>query len=161
MKTLKRISGQAPDYDFGLWRILDHTRFMVARLRELELANYGLTLEQSHVLYILDQSGGSSTINDIVDITMRQHHSISTLINRMTKQMLVSKRKDPRDNRKYEVAITRKGQSLVDKLTRDSIHKVFSCLSEQEKKELEMRLKCLLDKAYQMQDKSYTPFPVD
>jgi len=138
------------DSDFKLWRLLDHTRFMIARSREMELARFGITPEQSHVLYILSTSGGSTTINDIVEITQRQHHSISTLINRMTKQGLVSKRKDPHDNRKYEVVITRKGQELYRRITQDSIKNTFSCLSDEAKGQLRKHLKCLLIRAYEV-----------
>jgi DNA-binding MarR family transcriptional regulator len=123
---------------------------MIARSREMELARFGITPEQSHVLYILSTSGGSTTINDIVEITQRQHHSISTLINRMTKQGLVSKRKDPHDNRKYEVVITRKGQELYRRITQDSIKNNFSCLSDEAKGQLRKHLKCLLIRAYEV-----------
>ncbi len=138
------------DNDFKLWRLLDHTRFMIARSREMELARFGITPEQSHVLYILSTSGGSTTINEIVEITQRQHHSISTLINRMTKQGLVSKRKDPHDNRKYEVVITKKGQELYRRITQDSIKNTFSCLPDEAKAQLRKHLKCLLIRAYEV-----------
>ncbi len=143
--------------DFGLWRLLDHTRFMIARAREMELAKFNLTPEQSHVLYILSQKGGTSTINEIVEITMRQHHSISTLINRMTRQGLVKKIRNPNDYRKYDVVATEKGQNLIKKVTQESINMTFTCLSEQDKKELETHLRCLLGRAYSLQGKELRP----
>ena len=79
------------DTDFRLWRLLDHTRFVISRSREKELARFGMTPEQAHVLDILHQSGGKATIQEIVNITMRQHHSISTLVGRRAKQGPVKK----------------------------------------------------------------------
>lgn len=143
--------------DFAMWRLLDHTRFMIARSREMELAKFGLTPEQSHILHILNQKGGTSTINEIVEITMRQHHSISTLINRMTRQGLVRKIRNPNDNRKFDVVATEKGKNLFKKLTQESIKLTFSCLSEQDKKELETLLRCLLGQAYQVLGKELRP----
>ena len=102
MEEKPRWRGMATDTDFSLWRMLDHARFIMARSREMELAKYDLTPEQSHVLDILRESDGSTTINQLVDITQRQHHSISTLIDRMTRQGLVSKQKAGLDKRKYE-----------------------------------------------------------
>jgi DNA-binding MarR family transcriptional regulator len=153
----KKIALEVVIDDFALWRLMDHTRFMIARNREMELARFGLTPEQSHILNILSLKGGSTTINEIVEITMRQHHSISTLINRMTKQELVKKTKTPTDNRIFQVVITPKGEKVLQKATQDSITMAFSCLSEKDKKELQANLKCLLSKAYDMLGKKLRP----
>jgi DNA-binding MarR family transcriptional regulator len=141
--------------NFRLWKLLDHTRFMVSRSREMELAEFGLTPEQSHVLEILRQNGGKTTINDIVDITQRQHHSISTLINRMTRQNLVTKKKDLNDNRRFEVVVTRKGKQLTGKITTNSINRVFASLNESQKSELREHLNSLLMKAYDILGKEF------
>jgi DNA-binding MarR family transcriptional regulator len=140
-----------------LWKLLDHTKFMVGRLREMELAHFGLTPEQVHVLDILFQSGGSTTINEIVELTMRQHHSISTLINRMTRQGLVSKVKTADDKRIFKVVITDKGQTVLKKVSRDSIVNTFTSLSEEEKMDLEGHLHKLLMRAYGLLGKEYKP----
>lgn len=141
------------DSDFELWKLLDHARFMIGRLREMELAAFGLTPEQSHVLDILANSGGVTTINEIVRITQRQHHSISTLINRMSRQGLVSKKKDPSDQRKYSVLITARGRSLTGQISRRSILDSFSALSPQDKEVLDGYLRALLQQAYQLHGK--------
>jgi DNA-binding MarR family transcriptional regulator len=130
---------------------------MIGRLREMELGEYGLTPEQSHVLYILNKNGGKTTINRIVRVTQRQHHSISTLINRMTRQGLVSKIKTPDDNRKYDVVITKKGQSLLNKTPHESIKNVFSCMSEKDKKEFAAHLVSLDKRAYSLHGKEPLP----
>jgi MarR family transcriptional regulator, 2-MHQ and catechol-resistance regulon repressor len=141
--------------DFRLWKLFDHARFMMARSREMELARYGLTPEQAHILDILTSQGGSTTINEIVDLTMRQHHSISTLINRMTKQGLVGKVQTPKDKRAFNVVITDKGRDLFKNISTESIRMTFTCLSQEDKQELNTQLKKLVVRSYNLLGKEY------
>ena len=142
---------------FSLWRVLDHTRFIIARSREKELARYGLTPEQSHVLDILQECDGSTTINQLVELTQRQHHSISTLIDRMTKQGLVKKRKDKNDMRQYHVVITPKGEELAETMSRESVSEIFSVLSEAESAQLRAILRRLNAKGLEVLRKDSEP----
>ena len=138
------------DEEFQLWRLLDHTRFMIARSREMELAQFGLTPEQAYILDILHQNDGSTTINEIVNSTLRQHHSISTQINRMAKQGLVNKIQNTDDRRKYKILLTEKGLELFKEVTRDSIKQTFSYLSDEDKMELIVLLTLLNERAFSM-----------
>ncbi len=157
MERKWRWQGPATDTAFTLWRILDHARFTIARSREMELARLGLTPEQSHVLDILHESGGSTTINELVDITLRQHHSISTLIDRMNKQKLLTKRKSGTDKRQYEVVITEKGKDLVKNMTRESINTIFACLTKEEMDLMKLHLTRLGDEAYRVLKEELEP----
>ncbi len=157
MKTNDNRPGRDNDIDFKLWRILSHTGFVIARSRKKELAQYGLTPEQAHVLDILAHSGGTITIQGIVAITMRQHHSISTLVDRMAKQGLVRKVRSTSDARQYDVIITQKGRELFGRTTRNAITDIFSSLSASEKKELDRGLKKLRDRAYKLLGKKHQP----
>jgi DNA-binding MarR family transcriptional regulator len=155
MENNERNELHGPDADFSLWRTLDHTRFMISRLREKELDQFGITPEMAHILDILSSTNGPVTMNDIVEITVRRHHSISTQIARMARQGLVRKIKSRSDLRGYNIQITEKGRALFEKITRDSIIKAFSCLSEEDKKGLDMRLKALLMHAYELNSKEF------
>ena len=157
MEQKSQWRGPATSPDFSLWRTLDHARFMIARSREMELARLDLTPEQSHVLDILNESGGSTTINELVRITQRQHHSISTLIDRMYKQKLVTKRKSGTDRRQYEVVITPKGQDLVNNMIRESISTIFACLNKEEMEQLRGYLLRLTEEAYRVLNKELEP----
>jgi MarR family transcriptional regulator, 2-MHQ and catechol-resistance regulon repressor len=141
--------------DFRLWKLFDHARFMIARSREMELARYCLTPEQAHILDILTQRGGSTTINEIVELTMRQHHSISTLINRMTKQGLVNKIQTPNDKRAFNVVMTDKGRDLFKNLSTESIQMIFTCLSPEDKRELNVQLRKLVVRSYNLLGREY------
>jgi DNA-binding MarR family transcriptional regulator len=148
MQAKSHWTGMATDAEFTLWRILDHARFMIARSREKELSKCGLTPEQSFVLDILMESNGSTTINELVAITQRQHHSISTLIDRMNKQGLILKQKGADDKRQYEVGITLKGRDLAQRMSRASINTIFSSLSDEERNDLRSSLRKLMKGAY-------------
>jgi DNA-binding MarR family transcriptional regulator len=138
------------DEDFRLWRFLDHTRYAISRSRELELAQFDLTPEQAYVLDILSVKGGSTTIGEIVDMTLRQHHTVSTLISRMAKRGLVEKKQSLKDRRSYDIVMTKKGQELFRKVTKKSIEMVFATLSNEDKRALGALLNRLLTRAYEL-----------
>lgn len=141
--------------DFKLWKFLGHTGYVISRLREIELAKYGLTPEQAYVLDILSVRGGSTTIGDIVNMTLRPHNTISTLITRMAKRGLVEKKRNRRDKRSYDIVITESGQAHFQRVTRKSIEMAFSILSEEDKRELSSILSRLLCQAYELSGKQY------
>ena len=130
---------------FTIWLQLDYTRFTTSRLRDMEVAEVGLTPERAAILSIL-QRRGNSTINEIADAWMRQHHSVSTLINRMATQGLVQKIKYPK-RKEIEIRITLKGKATINKVTRHSIENVFSALSPDDIQKLSQYLKLLFIKA--------------
>jgi len=148
------------DNDYQLWIMLDHLRYMIFRARKKELARYNITPEQAHILYILHRSGDSTTINEMVEYTQHQHHSISTLINRMVKRGLVSKIKIPDKGRRLNIVITKKGQELLQTITRDSFGEIFKCLSEEDKQEMMAYLCRLIVSSYKALGKKYKPLPV-
>lgn len=137
------------DMDFELYRLLDHARFAVARPRGLELGQFGLTREQTAILYTLINNGGSTTMKEIADVTMRQHHTISTIIARMEKLKLVKKSKKGK-NKSYNISITKEGYDTYSKVPRRSIHMAFSVLTEKEKKNLTVYLQKLIDNGRKM-----------
>ena len=131
---------------FDLWVMFDHASFAIARTRALELANFGLTIEQAAVLHDLIRRGGSATLSEIAESTMRQYHSVSTLVNRMTKAGLTKKVKYS-DTKKYQVSITEKGFDIYSKVSRNSIEMTFSVLSPSNQKVFAKQLQHLIARA--------------
>ena len=136
------------EIDFPLWRLLDHTRYIIFRLREKELAEIGLTPEQAFVLDMLHSAGGETTINRIVEMTQRKHNSMSALVDRMAKQGLLKKRRLRSDKRAYRILSTDKGEGVFQKISRESVYRTFSCFTPDEKAELGDYLNRLLTSAY-------------
>ncbi len=141
---------------YTTWKTLNRTRNSIYRVRELELAQFGLTVEQSVILSLLKNLGGATTSKTIEDLTMRQHHSISTHINRMTRMNLVAKRKNP-ESKKNEILITRYGEDLYNKVPIYSLEMVFSSLKEKERERLFVCLNILLKKARDLLGISFVP----
>ncbi len=112
-----------------LWRLLDNTRFAISRLREIELSKFGLTIEQSSILKILNSLGGSSNLGELEYLTLRQPHSLSTLVSRMKRLKMVSKKRTAHEKR-YSIYITSQGQALLNQMTENTLSEAFSCLSK-------------------------------
>jgi DNA-binding MarR family transcriptional regulator len=152
----KRVREDAPFPEHELWSLLDRAGFIISRLRELELARFGLTNEQSSILYILNNRGGCATTRELEDITMRQQCSISTLINRMMAMGLISKKKGGKGKR-FNLLITGEGQMLADKVPVSSLELTFSVLKDGDKRLLAASLSTLLDRARDLLGISYRP----
>ena len=114
-----------------LYQLFNNTSFIISRARELELANFGLTLEQGILLHTLIKLGNSATLSEIATSTVRQYHSVSTLVNRMSRSGLVKKVKYS-DKKKFQVSITDKGFNTYNKATCNSLDMIFSVLSRQD-----------------------------
>ena len=129
-----------------LYPLLHNTNFIISRARELELANFGLTLEQAILLHNLIKMGGSATLDEIAENTMRQYHSVSTLVNRMARSGLVKKVRYS-DKKKFQVSITDQGSETYRKATCHSLNIIYSVLSPEDKKQFAEYLQLLYDKA--------------
>jgi DNA-binding MarR family transcriptional regulator len=129
--------------DSYVWGLLEHSTSLISRARELELAQYGITMEQMSVLHALLVSGGSATLDEIATFIIRQHNSVSTLITRMAKSGLVIKEKQPRQ-KKFDVQITQKAREIVEAVPRKSIEMFFAELTLTEKDQLATYLEKLI-----------------
>ena len=110
--------------DFEIWMLLDRTGFAISRLRELELSQFDLSIEQSNILGLLKIQNNSTTIREIEKMTMYQRHSVSLLISRMIKKGLVDKTRNS-DEKRYKITISPKGQSSLKEMTTDSLKATF------------------------------------
>jgi DNA-binding MarR family transcriptional regulator len=122
-----------------LWMMINTTGFAIYRARELELLQFGLTMEQTTILHILLENGGSLLITDFFTELHRRPNSIYTLLDRMAHIGLVTKEKEP-DSRKTLVKISEKGARLFESLTNKTLELAFSPLSRQQKKLLSTML---------------------
>ena len=145
-----------PLSDAQLWCLILRSWNAVHRLRQLELTESGITVEQSSVLTALRYCGGAATSDELEDITLRQQHSISALTNRMIKSGLVIKEKSPKE-RKSRVAITEYGQQVLENTRRDAVTPVFSCLEQSEKAEFAAYLHALREKVRDLLGTAYRP----
>ncbi len=132
--------------DYVIWSHMDSARFAISRLRELELAEYGLTVAQASMLRVLAHAGRAATSRDLEDVTLRKHNSVSALVERMIRMGLVAREK-ALGERAYRVSLTETGGSILSGLPSVALEMTFSAINETEKRELSGYLLSLYLKA--------------
>jgi DNA-binding MarR family transcriptional regulator len=139
-----------------LWSILNNTKFAISRLRELELAKFGLTIEQSSILHIIVDHGGTVTIKEIIDETMHQPNSVYILLNRIKKMGLICKT-EQKENGSTLISLTEDGESLLKKITNISFEVTISRLKAEEKAKFVEILYKIIDKSGELLGIHFTP----
>lgn len=132
-----------PDDNLRLWHLFFIARSSVSRARDLELAEIGITPEQSGALFLLAR--GNSTIRQMANAWCRQPNSVSTLLDRMEKQGLVKKIRIPKQ-RDLEVRITSKGRKSYKRIlaTGRIIDFVFNKFSEEDRQDFVRCMKMVI-----------------
>ena len=144
------------DEDYNLWLLLLKVRRAIFKARERELSKYGITPEQVGVLYIVQSNGEKITPAEISRLTLREPHTVSGLIDRMTKAGLVRKVKDLSRKNLVKVSMTKKGrQAYIQSTKRESIQDILSCLSKKERQQMRVYLEKLQDKAIEVLEVTY------
>lgn len=121
--------------DYAIWGKITEVYDLICKARTVELRKLDLTAEQSKILRVLMVENGSSTINEIADMTLKRHNTISLIIKRMEKAGLVKREKIGFSNR-YKITITEKGIKLFETMPLNSIDLIFSALTSDEKETL-------------------------
>lgn len=130
------------NYEF--WGEYVKVHRLISREREIELARYGITPEQSHILHHLHNQGGSSTISEIAASSLVNHNAASMMVCRMEKLGYLNRFKT-KDSRQFCVTITSKGEQTFRQMPINSIEMTFSCLSTKEKRNV-LKALCKLEK---------------
>lgn len=119
--------------NYSIWGKITEVHDLICKARSVELRKLGLSAEQSKILRVLMVEDGASTINEISEMTLKRHNTISLIVKRMEKAGLVKREKTSSSNR-YKITITEKGIKLFETMPLNSIDMVFSTLSSDEKK---------------------------
>jgi DNA-binding MarR family transcriptional regulator len=139
----------APISDHELGVLLNRAKSAYGRARELELAQFGLTLEQGAILHVLQSKGGSATNDEIANLIIRQYHSVASMVNRMAKIGLVKKVKNKAKN-KFIISMTAKGLDKYNRAPKISIKMITEDLTPEEKQQLAGLLQKILNKGRRM-----------
>ena len=136
------------DQDYKLWVLLDQANTTILNAREDELRQYHVSAMQAAVLFIIKAIGKEVTPAEIARWLLRKPHTVSGLLTRMEKAGLVKKTKDFAKKNMIRVTLTAKGEKAHNQsLKRESISQIMSCLSPEERRQLELYLKKLRDEA--------------
>lgn len=125
------------DREINLLILLDQANGIVNNAIELEIKHLHINQPQLRVLTLLSREGRPVTLNELVNWTIKQFNTVSTLINRMVKNGLVKKIRKKNDLKTY-IALTEKGNIFYHKeVTERSLHLIFGKLTDEEKNHLE------------------------
>ena len=126
------------DEEYNIWFILGHIHQALTKARERELHPHDITPEQADTLFCVQVLNDEATLNTLSRCMIREHHTVSALINRMESKGLVNKA-IPATNRKTstKVKLTKKGKRAYKVAAdRKSVHRTMSVLSAEEKVQL-------------------------
>jgi len=136
------------DQDYELWWFMLQASRAMHKARNRELSQYNLTRAQAAILVVVQAIGYRATPADITRFLLREPHSVSGLLKRMEKDGLVRKVKDLERKNMVRVELTEKGlQAYHQSTKRDSIHRIVSCLSKEDRQKLSACLMRLRDKS--------------
>lgn len=135
------------DRDFNLFWLIIQTSRLLIKARDTELSNCQLSHIQAGVLFLVQHLDKKATPSEIARWLNREPHSISEAVSIMERRGLVGKVRDLNPKNQVRVILTKEGQQAFDCSTiRQSIHRVISCLSEEERQQMWSCLSKLRDK---------------
>ena len=151
----------SPDKPYELWVLLAQARESMFKARKKELHRQGLHPRQAAVLHTIYFLGDSATPAEISRWLLREPHTISVLLNKLEEQGLVKKARDLDRKNVIRVSLTERGCEAHHKtLKRNSMHKIISCLSEEEQRQLWSYLERLRARALKYIGANFKPpFP--
>ena len=144
------------DPDLNLWVLLDRTRDVMSKAREMELDQYKLSRVHTTVLYPLLSESRGMTIAEISNWSLREPNSVLSLVNRMEKNGLVKKIRNA-DSDKVKIILTEKGRKVYTNAARFSVKMILSVLSEEEKRQLHSCLEKVRSKGRELLGVDYKP----
>jgi len=146
--------------NYELAVLLAQAREAMLRARGKELTRYNISPRQSAVLFYIQAIGDKATPAELSRGLFRESHSISEILGRMEKQGLLRRNKDLSRKNMVRVELTEKGHKAYKRSAkRESIHKILSVLSSEERQQLELYLRRIRDRALQLIKKKKPLFP--
>jgi DNA-binding MarR family transcriptional regulator len=131
-----------------LYLLFARARYLTFRARERELQRYGLTPEQSQVLFVTQALKNKATPAAISRLLLRQPHTVSAIVDRMAKKGLIKKSKDLERKNMVRVTMTEKGKEAYEVTTkRGPIHRILSVLDKEERQQFRQYLERVMVKA--------------
>jgi len=134
--------------NYELWVLLQQARDAIHQARDKELRRFGISNVQSAVLFIIQAIGHEATPTEISRWIFRRPHGVAALLARMERKGLVKRTKDLERKNMARIEITQKGyRAYNDSLKLESIQRIMSSLTEEERRRLKSWLLKLRDTA--------------
>jgi len=136
------------DEEYQIWRLMAQAMNAMLKARQRELARYNISPRQAAVLLISEATSGQVTPYQMAKWVVREHHTILELVKRMERDGLV--KRVPREDRKgaVRITLTEKGTKVHHETMKfESLHRVLTVLSKEERQQLFSILKKLRNEA--------------
>jgi DNA-binding MarR family transcriptional regulator len=149
------------DKDYELSVLLQQTSDAIVRAWDKELSKHGISSVEAAVLFVVQSVGRRAIPMEISRWLFRMPHTVTALLIRMARKGLIRKTKDLDKKNLVRVSLTEKGKQAYDNsISRESIHKILSVLSKEERRQLSSYLVKLRDRALEELRIDYKPpFP--
>lgn len=120
---------------FEIWALLHQCRDTIARARERELREIGVSMVQAGLLFVVNEIDGPATPAEISRRLLREPHTVNVLLKQMERKGLVNRTKDLERKNWVRVELTEKGKETYDKARdkKEAICEVMACLSDEER----------------------------
>lgn len=136
------------DNDYKLWMHLMQTRRAMFKARRRELAQYNISPFHSAVLFYIQLLGEKATPAEISRWLFRESHSVSEILTGLERKGLIKKFKDLERRNMVRLELTERGKEAYRLSSRrESVQRIMSVLSEEQKYKLWEMLKTLRDAA--------------
>lgn len=112
-RSMKLIDVNLEDTKSRAFILFVQTADAVLKYADARFYMTGLSLMKFVVLQILAVNGGTMTPSEIAEWTLRERHSITTLVDRMRKDGLVKTEPHSTDKRSINVTLTDKGREVL------------------------------------------------
>lgn len=143
------IPSTAGDSFYKLWFLLDQVTHITQKARQRELAPTKVSVIEARVLFLLANVNGHMTPAEMARYILREGHSTSMLLQRMSEKGLITKTKDLEHRHLIRLALTEKGRTAYNQLQQwNSIKRIMSSLSEEERQQLDASLRKLQAAAF-------------
>ena len=130
------------DPRFQLWRLLSDTTTLMSKVRQRELRKYKVSANTAAVLQCIMSLGNRATPAQIARWLIREPQSISGILNRIEKRGMITRSVDPHRKNVLRISLTEIGKLTYDQVSkRDSVHRMISYLSKDERQQLSRLLK--------------------
>lgn len=121
------------DINISLWII--HARDALHKARRRELHKLNINNGQGTILTIISDLGNNATPVKIAQRFSRETNTVSEILTRMEKEGLLERRKDMKKKNWVRIQLTEKGIKVQQQaIKRESIKKIMSCLTEEERR---------------------------
>jgi DNA-binding MarR family transcriptional regulator len=144
---------------YRLFTLLGFTYTSMLRARKKELESSGISITRAWALWGLKAMERPATIVEMKRILGRNHQTTSQLLQRMEKEGLVKRRRDPK-KRLITVALTARGEEALGRTyaRREVIDRIASSLTPAEQDTLREYLERLQEEAL-AKAMAYPPLP--